>query len=62
MKRIIDETRSSGKYKAATTTIFWCFDDATVTTFVNLLSIIQDSDTFDEKTKHEANVFLRKVF
>jgi hypothetical protein len=62
MKRLklIGETRWSGKSNAATT-IFGRFDDPTTNTFANLLTclcMIQDSDKFDAKTKHEANVLL----
>lgn len=38
--------------------LFEHFDDATVSTYVNLLtclSLVQDSNKFDDKTKHEAN-------
>uniref|UniRef100_A0A0L8H745 HAT C-terminal dimerisation domain-containing protein n=1 Tax=Octopus bimaculoides TaxID=37653 RepID=A0A0L8H745_OCTBM len=65
MKRLklTGETRWSRKSNAATT-IFGHFDDANVSTFVNLLtclSMIQDSDKFDAKTKHEANVLLQSL-
>jgi hypothetical protein len=61
--KVIGETRWSGKSNAATT-IFARFDDAAVSTFVNLftcLSMIQDSDKFDAKTKEEANVLLQSL-
>ena len=59
--KIIGETRWSGKSNAATA-IFGRFDDPTTNTFVNLLTclwMIHDSDKFDAKTKHEANVLLQ---
>jgi hypothetical protein len=64
MKRLklIGETRWSGKSNAATA--IGGFDDAAVSTFVNLLtclSRIQDSDKFDAKTKQEANVLLQSL-
>ncbi|XP_077295474.1 zinc finger MYM-type protein 1-like [Arctopsyche grandis] len=65
MKRLklIGETRWSGKSNAATT-IFGHFNDPTASTFVNLLtclSMIQDSDKFDAKTKHEATYLLQSL-
>lgn len=65
MKRLklIGETRWSGKSNAATT-IFGCFSDPSVNTFIDLLaclSTIQDSDKFDPKIKQEAQVLLQNL-
>jgi hypothetical protein len=65
MKRLklIGETKWSGESNVATT-IFGRFDNASVSTLVNLvtcLSRIHDSDKFDAKTKQKANVLLQSL-
>ncbi|GBN70425.1 hypothetical protein AVEN_227428-1 [Araneus ventricosus] len=65
MKRLklIGETRSSGKSNAASV-MFGRFEKPSVSTFVNLLtclSIIQNLEKFDAKTKHEANALVHNL-
>ncbi|GBO22676.1 hypothetical protein AVEN_69333-1 [Araneus ventricosus] len=65
MKRLklIGETRWSGKSNAAAV-MFGRFEKPSVSTFVNLLtclSIIQNLEKFDAKTKHEANALLHNL-
>ncbi|GBO02260.1 hypothetical protein AVEN_42318-1 [Araneus ventricosus] len=65
MKRLklIGETRWSGKFNAAAV-IFGRFEKPSVSTFINLLtclSIIQNLEKFDAKTKHEANALLHNL-